>query len=164
MASINQHMKADCTATYILKKQKQNQKIQLCSLPKWKWLPPECRVLLSVHFLKRYWQKQPLAHAVTVNNQNAVKMEFAFFWEEAWQIVLCCRLRGNCFPISRKEWDRWLLMGLIGTAVGMLGFLIHQIIDSLIKLKWDLMENYLQVSKRKSEWPLMCLFIRKSTL
>ncbi|NXN24083.1 CLCB protein, partial [Nycticryphes semicollaris] len=49
------------------------------------------------------------------------------------------------------EWDRWLLMGLIGTAVGMLGFLIHQIIDSLIKLKWDLVENYLQVSKRKSD-------------
>ncbi|KAK2527805.1 chloride channel protein C [Columba livia] len=44
----------------------------------------------------------------------------------------------------RKEWDRWLLMGLIGTAVGMLGFLTHQIIDSLIKLKWDLVENYLQ--------------------
>ncbi|NXG80372.1 CLCB protein, partial [Baryphthengus martii] len=51
------------------------------------------------------------------------------------------------------EWDRWLLMGLIGTAVGVLGFLIHQIIDSLIKLKWDLVENYLQVSKRKSELP-----------
>ncbi|NXJ54190.1 CLCB protein, partial [Spizaetus tyrannus] len=48
------------------------------------------------------------------------------------------------------EWDRWLLMGLIGTAVGMLAFLIHQIIDSLIKLKWDLVENYLQVSKRKT--------------
>ncbi|NWQ74799.1 CLCB protein, partial [Columbina picui] len=42
------------------------------------------------------------------------------------------------------EWDRWLLMGLIGTAVGMLGFLTHQIIDSLIKMKWDLVENYLQ--------------------
>ncbi|NXX82833.1 CLCB protein, partial [Urocolius indicus] len=46
------------------------------------------------------------------------------------------------------EWDRWLLMGLIGTAVGMLGFLVHQIIDSLIKLKWDLVESYLQVSKK----------------
>ncbi|NXI35960.1 CLCB protein, partial [Galbula dea] len=42
----------------------------------------------------------------------------------------------------------WLLMGIIGTAVGVLGFLIHQIIDSLIKLKWDLVGNYLQVSKR----------------
>ncbi|KAF1526244.1 Chloride channel protein B, partial [Eudyptula albosignata] len=52
------------------------------------------------------------------------------------------------------EWDRWLLMGLIGTAVGMLGFLIHQIIDSLIKLKWDLMENYLQVSKRNGTWSM----------
>ncbi|OXB75114.1 UNVERIFIED_CONTAM: hypothetical protein H355_003192 [Colinus virginianus] len=44
-----------------------------------------------------------------------------------------------------KEWDRWLLMGLIGTAVGMLGFLTHQIVDSLVKLKWDLVENYLKV-------------------
>ncbi|KAF1412934.1 Chloride channel protein B, partial [Spheniscus magellanicus] len=52
------------------------------------------------------------------------------------------------------EWDRWLLMGLIGTAVGMLGFLIHQIIDSLIKLKWDLVENYLQVSKRNGTWSM----------
>ncbi|XP_072186141.1 chloride channel protein C-like [Excalfactoria chinensis] len=43
-----------------------------------------------------------------------------------------------------KEWDRWLLMGLIGTAVGMLGFLTHQIVDSLIKLKWDLVESYLK--------------------
>lgn len=41
-------------------------------------------------------------------------------------------------------------MGLIRTAVGMLGFLIHQVIKSLIKLKWNLVENYLQVSKRKS--------------
>lgn len=40
-------------------------------------------------------------------------------------------------------------MGLIGTAVGMLGFLTHHIIDSLITLKWDLVENYLKVSKRK---------------
>ncbi|NWX92615.1 CLCB protein, partial [Nothoprocta pentlandii] len=46
------------------------------------------------------------------------------------------------------EWDRWLLMGLIGIAVGILGFLTHQIIDCLIKLKWDLVENYVQVSKR----------------
>ncbi|NWJ03136.1 CLCB protein, partial [Crypturellus undulatus] len=46
------------------------------------------------------------------------------------------------------EWDRWLLMGLIGVAVGMLGFLTHQLIDCLTRLKWDLVENYLQVSKR----------------
>ncbi|NXN48225.1 CLCB protein, partial [Rhinoptilus africanus] len=50
------------------------------------------------------------------------------------------------------EWNRWLLMGLIGTAVGMLGFLIHQIIDSLIKLKWDLVENYLQDGNVHMTW------------
>lgn len=59
--------------------------------------------------------------------------------------------RQLCLPVSRTERDRWLLMGLIGTAVGVLGFLIRQIINSLIKLKWNLVENYLQVSKRKSE-------------
>nr|XP_056710733.1 chloride channel protein D-like [Euleptes europaea] len=44
----------------------------------------------------------------------------------------------------RMDWDRWLLMGLIGIIVGTLGFLIHQIIDYLIKLKWELVENYIQ--------------------
>ncbi|KAK4827819.1 hypothetical protein QYF61_021903, partial [Mycteria americana] len=52
----------------------------------------------------------------------------------------------------RKEWDRWLLMGLIGTAVGMLGFLVHQIIDTFIKLKWDLVENYLQDGNIHMTW------------
>lgn len=55
--------------------------------------------------------------------------------------------RQLCLPVSRTERDRWLLMGLIGTAVGVLGFLIRQIINSLIKLKWNLVENYLQVRK-----------------
>ncbi|NXA45477.1 CLCB protein, partial [Nothocercus julius] len=50
------------------------------------------------------------------------------------------------------EWDRWLLMGLIGIAVGMLGFLTHQIIDCLIKLKWDLVENYLQDGNFHVTW------------
>ncbi|KAM9387411.1 chloride channel protein C-like [Phaethornis superciliosus] len=52
----------------------------------------------------------------------------------------------------RKEWDRWLLMGIIGTAVGMLGFLTHQIIDSLIKLKWNLVENYLKDGNFHMTW------------
>ncbi|XP_053916136.1 chloride channel protein C-like isoform X2 [Cuculus canorus] len=52
----------------------------------------------------------------------------------------------------RKEWDRWLLMGLIGTTVGMLGFLVHQITDSLIKLKWNLVENYLQDGNLHMTW------------
>nr|XP_025958771.1 chloride channel protein D-like [Dromaius novaehollandiae] len=55
----------------------------------------------------------------------------------------------------RTEWDRWLLMGLIGIAVGMLGFLTHQIIDCLIKLKWDLVENYLKHGNFHVTW--MCV-------
>ncbi|NWV39287.1 CLCD protein, partial [Grantiella picta] len=54
------------------------------------------------------------------------------------------------------EWDRWLLMGLIGAAVRVLGSLIYQIINSLIKLKWNLVENYLQVSKRRSDIFCVC--------
>ncbi|XP_061304500.1 chloride channel protein C-like [Pezoporus flaviventris] len=58
----------------------------------------------------------------------------------------------------RKEWDRWLLMGLIGAAVGMLGFLVHQIIDSLIKLKWDLVEKYLQDGNIHMTWLCVLAF------
>ncbi|XP_073185518.1 chloride channel protein B-like [Lepidochelys kempii] len=43
-------------------------------------------------------------------------------------------------------------MGLIGTGVGMLGFLTHQIIDYLIKLKWELVKNYLQNSNFHMTW------------
>ncbi|XP_025056823.1 chloride channel protein C-like isoform X2 [Alligator sinensis] len=52
----------------------------------------------------------------------------------------------------RTDWDRWLLMGLIGIGVGMLGFLTHQIIDCLIKLKWKLVENYLQNGNFHMTW------------
>ncbi|XP_074841905.1 chloride channel protein C-like [Carettochelys insculpta] len=52
----------------------------------------------------------------------------------------------------RTDWDRWLLMGLIGVGVGTLGFLTHQIIDYLIKLKWELVENYLQNGNFYMTW------------
>ncbi|XP_060098955.1 chloride channel protein C-like [Heteronotia binoei] len=52
----------------------------------------------------------------------------------------------------RMDWDRWLLMGLIGIVVGTLGFLIHQIIDYLIKLKWELVENYIQEDNFHMTW------------
>ncbi|KAM7174673.1 chloride channel protein C-like [Macrochelys suwanniensis] len=52
----------------------------------------------------------------------------------------------------RTDWDRWLLMGLIGIGVGMLGFLTHQIIDYLIKLKWELVKNYLQNGNFHMTW------------
>ncbi|XP_042712972.1 chloride channel protein C-like isoform X1 [Chrysemys picta bellii] len=52
----------------------------------------------------------------------------------------------------RTDWDRWMLMGLIGIGVGMLGFLTHQIIDYLIKLKWELVKNYLQNGNFHMTW------------
>ncbi len=36
------------------------------------------------------------------------------------------------------ELDRWVVMGLIGLAVGLLGFLLHQLIDLVARTKWQL--------------------------
>ncbi|XP_072855019.2 chloride channel protein C [Pogona vitticeps] len=52
----------------------------------------------------------------------------------------------------RSDWDRWLVMGIIGIVVGVLGFLSHQIIDYLIQLKWELVENYIQKSNFHMTW------------
>ncbi|XP_066479108.1 chloride channel protein C-like [Tiliqua scincoides] len=52
----------------------------------------------------------------------------------------------------RMDLDRWLLMGLIGIVVGTLGFLIHQIIDYLIKLKWELVESHIQKGNFYMTW------------
>ncbi|XP_008113070.2 chloride channel protein C [Anolis carolinensis] len=56
----------------------------------------------------------------------------------------------------RLDWDRWLVMGLIGIVVGIMGFLIHQIIDYLIQLKWELVENYIQKNNFHMTW--ICIF------
>ncbi|XP_028592848.2 chloride channel protein C-like [Podarcis muralis] len=52
----------------------------------------------------------------------------------------------------RMDWDRWLVMGIIGIIVGTVGFLIHQIIDYLIKLKWELVKNYIQKGNFHMTW------------
>ncbi len=36
---------------------------------------------------------------------------------------------------ARLDWDRWLMMGLIGFSVGILGFLLHQIIDLISEVR-----------------------------
>ena len=38
---------------------------------------------------------------------------------------------------ARGHWDRWLVMGLIGLVVGLLGFLLHQLIDLVARTKWQ---------------------------
>nr|XP_039274350.1 chloride transport protein 6-like [Styela clava] len=37
----------------------------------------------------------------------------------------------------RLDWDRWVMMGLIGFTVGFVGFLLHQFIDLISNTKWQ---------------------------
>ncbi|XP_029443044.1 chloride channel protein D-like [Rhinatrema bivittatum] len=53
---------------------------------------------------------------------------------------------------QRSEWDRWLLMGLIGIVVGTMGFLTHQLIDYLFHLKWELAEMYIKNGNFLMTW------------
>ncbi|XP_059079772.1 chloride channel protein C-like [Tigriopus californicus] len=42
------------------------------------------------------------------------------------------------------EWDRWLVMGLIGVLVGALGSLLHQVIDIIGNTKWRLAQDFIR--------------------
>lgn len=42
------------------------------------------------------------------------------------------------------EWDRWLVMGLIGILVGALGSLLHQVIDIISNTKWRLAQDFIR--------------------
>uniref|UniRef100_UPI00398EEAAD chloride channel protein B-like n=1 Tax=Pristiophorus japonicus TaxID=55135 RepID=UPI00398EEAAD len=52
----------------------------------------------------------------------------------------------------RSDWDYWFMMGFIGIAVGILGFFVHQAIDTLIKLKWKLVLHYIQNNQFFLTW------------
>ncbi|XP_053323002.1 chloride channel protein C-like isoform X2 [Spea bombifrons] len=52
----------------------------------------------------------------------------------------------------RSDWDRWVMMGLIGFVVGAMGFLMHQIIDTLFERKWEFVEEYIQHNDFLSTW------------
>ena len=39
------------------------------------------------------------------------------------------------------------MMGIIGFSVGIVGFLLHQIIDIISEFKWELTSYYIQVTK-----------------
>ena len=45
---------------------------------------------------------------------------------------------------------RWLMMGIIGFSVGIVGFLLHQIIDIISEFKWELTSHYIQVNRTSS--------------
>ena len=38
------------------------------------------------------------------------------------------------------------MMGIIGFSVGIVGFLLHQIIDIISEFKWELTSHYIQVN------------------
>lgn len=48
----------------------------------------------------------------------------------------------GCF---RLDWDRWVMMGLIGVTVGLIGFLLHQSIDVIADFKWDKANDFIEV-------------------
>lgn len=49
--------------------------------------------------------------------------------------------------LSRLDWDRWIMMGLIGFTVGFIGFLLHQLIDVIADFKWSFVAKYIEVSQ-----------------
>ena len=38
--------------------------------------------------------------------------------------------------IDRLDWDRWLMMGMIGITIGIVGFLLHQALHFIGSIKW----------------------------
>ena len=60
----------------------------------------------------------------------------------------------------RTDWDRWLMMGLIGFLTGITGFFLHQIIDLIADTKWDIAKYYISStsSQYATGWVLSILY------
>jgi len=54
---------------------------------------------------------------------------------------------------ARLDWDRWVVMAMIGIAVGLLGFLLQQIIHLISHVKWQRAEQLIQVNKLNKLFP-----------
>merc|ERR1711962_1365234 len=53
---------------------------------------------------------------------------------------------------ARLDWDRWMMMGLIGFFTGITGFLLHQIIDVIANFKWKFAQHYITVNDFGLAW------------
>ncbi|KXJ16127.1 chloride channel protein D [Exaiptasia diaphana] len=53
---------------------------------------------------------------------------------------------------SRLDWDRWVMMGIIGFTVGFIGFLMHQLIDVIAELKWDKASEFIKEKDYALAW------------
>ena len=52
--------------------------------------------------------------------------------------------------LCRLDWDRWLMMGLIGIITGLVGILLHQTIYVIGQVKWRKAEGYFHVCASKA--------------
>ncbi|XP_045194209.1 H(+)/Cl(-) exchange transporter 6-like isoform X2 [Mercenaria mercenaria] len=56
--------------------------------------------------------------------------------------------------ISSYQLDVWALMGFIGFTIGVIGFLLHQLIEKIADVKWEITQKYIE----DGEFSLACLF------
>jgi len=52
-----------------------------------------------------------------------------------------------------REWDRWIVMGLIGFITGLTGFFLHQLIDLIANTKWNYAKHLLNSRAWSTAWP-----------
>ncbi|KAK7492242.1 hypothetical protein BaRGS_00016539 [Batillaria attramentaria] len=54
--------------------------------------------------------------------------------------------------VSRLQLDRWLMMGMIGFVIGLMGFFMHQLIEQIVDFKWDTIEDLIDDENMGLAW------------
>ena len=44
------------------------------------------------------------------------------------------------------QFDVWIMMGLIGFCIGLIGFVLHQLIEKIADIKWEITQKYIEVT------------------
>ena len=50
------------------------------------------------------------------------------------------------FLYFRLDWDRWVMMGIIGITIGLVGFILHQTVHLIAEIKWHKAQYLMHVS------------------
>eukprot|EP00118_Oscarella_pearsei_P023455 m.281003 g.281003 ORF g.281003 m.281003 type:complete len:211 (+) comp40638_c0_seq6:27-659(+) len=58
----------------------------------------------------------------------------------------------------RLDWDRWIMMAIIGLSVGCVGVMLHQLIDLLSDLKFGKAADYIQDGNFMAAWGWLLLW------
>ena len=85
-----------------------------------------------------------------VPNDNNFNTEFEAEFIPAYQrrlskddaVMTSSAVMGVLF---RLDWDRWIMMGLIGFLTGLIGFLLHQFIGIITQYKWFIARQLVEV-------------------